>query len=84
VPLRDLWPLLPEAAFAPLTSDALLPVLLFHSDDWPKLGGLPFGATLAWIPHQVRALYGDDQVRLKEHFSRSVTHVLGCYHQCDP
>lgn len=29
VALRELWPLLPEAAFVPLTADAMLPVLLF-------------------------------------------------------
>ena len=27
VVLRELWPLLPEAAFVPLTADAMLPVL---------------------------------------------------------
>ena len=29
VALRELWPLLPETAFIPVTADAMLPVLMF-------------------------------------------------------
>ncbi|MBT8227941.1 MAG: hypothetical protein HKP61_01005 [Dactylosporangium sp.] len=68
VALRDLWPLLPNAVLVPLTSDALLPVLLFQSAT--GLAGRPsVGATLVWIPHRVRDLHGDDHAQLKQHFS---------------
>lgn len=66
VVLRDLWPLLPEAAFAPLTSDALFPVLLFFPEKRPEADTF-WAAQVSWIPRRVRDLYGDDRVRVKAH-----------------
>jgi hypothetical protein len=69
VALRELWPLLPETVDVPLTADVMLPVLLFFQDGWPKAG--PFArAEVNWIPRQVRDLYGQDRVGVKEHLDR--------------
>lgn len=69
VALRELWPLLPETVDVPLTADFMLPVLLFFQDGWSKTD--PFArAEVNWIPRQVRDLYGQDRVRVKEHLDR--------------
>jgi hypothetical protein len=66
VALRELWPILPESLFAPLTTNVMLPVLLFSPHAWPE--GAPFSqAEIAWIPRRVKDAYGDDPVRVKEH-----------------
>lgn len=66
VALRELWPLLPETVDVPFTADAMLPVLFFFQDGWPKIG--PFvGAEVKGIPRRVLDLYGQDRVRIKEH-----------------
>ena len=70
VALRELWPLLPESAFVPLTADAMLPVLLFSPHGWPEWRGVFSEAEIAWIPRRVKDLYGEDPVRVKEHLDR--------------
>jgi hypothetical protein len=67
--LRELWPLLPETADAPLTPGAMLPALLFFQDRWPAADTFN-GAEVHWIPRQVHDLYGQDRVRVKEHLDR--------------
>jgi hypothetical protein len=67
--LRDLWPLLSESAFVPLTADALLPVLLFSQDGWPDAAVFS-RAEINWIPHRVKDLYGEEPARVKEHLDR--------------
>jgi hypothetical protein len=63
--LRELWPLLPEAAFVPLNADATLPVLLFSPQG---RSDAPFShAEINWIPHRVRDLYGDDPAQVKKY-----------------
>lgn len=69
VALRELWPLLPETADVPLTADVMLPVLLFSQDGWPKTSTFA-RAEVNWIPRQVRDLYGQDRVRVKDHLDR--------------
>lgn len=69
VALRELWPLLPETATVPLTNDVLLPVLLLFPSGWPEAPSFS-EAEVCWIPHQVKALYGTDHARLKEHLDR--------------
>jgi YaaC-like Protein len=64
--LGELWPLLPEAAFVPLTTDVMLPALLFLQRGWPESAFFS-EATIAWIPHRVKDLHGDDPVRVKEY-----------------
>lgn len=69
VALRGLWPLLPEAAFVPLTADAMLPLLLF----FPIGYGQPVGfssAQVAWVPGRVREIHGGDAERVKEHLDQ--------------
>jgi len=66
VVLRDLWPLLPEAAFAPLTAEALFPVLLFFPEKWLEADTFS-AAQVSWIARRVRDLYGDDGARVKAH-----------------
>jgi hypothetical protein len=67
--LRDLWPLLPESAFVPLTPDAMLPVLLFFQNGWPEAAVFS-QAEINWIPRRVKDLYGEDPERGKEHLNR--------------
>lgn len=69
VALRELWPLLPETVDVPLTADVMFPALLFFQDRWPKTGTFTH-AEITWIPRQVRDLYGQDPVRVKEHLDR--------------
>jgi YaaC-like protein len=67
--LRELWPLLPESASVPLTTDAILPVLLFFPHGLPTASVFS-QAEIAWIPRRVKDLYGEDPVQLKEHLDR--------------
>lgn len=67
--LRELWPLLPETAEIPLTPSAMLPALLFFQDGWPEAATFA-RAEVDWIPRQVHDLYGQDQVRMKEHLDQ--------------
>lgn len=68
VALRQLWALLPEALFSPLTSDALLPVLCFLPSG---TFGFEFSeAEIAWIPHSVRDQCGDSPERVKDYLDR--------------
>jgi hypothetical protein len=67
--LRELWPLLPESAFVPLTADAMLPVLLFSRNGWPETSEFS-QAEVAWIPRRVKDLYGEDPARVKGHLDR--------------
>jgi hypothetical protein len=67
--LGDLWPLLPEAGFLPLTSDALFPVLLFSPHGGSLTGRFP-EAAINWIPRRVRDLYGEDPAMVKTHLDR--------------
>jgi hypothetical protein len=69
VALRELWPLLPESVLVPLTTDALLPVLIFSQTGWPHATVFS-GAEIDWIPGRVKDLYGDDPARIKEHLDR--------------
>ncbi|HTX86135.1 MAG TPA: YaaC family protein [Streptosporangiaceae bacterium] len=63
--LSELWPLLPEATFVPLNADSTLPVLFFAQHGQPDA---PFSqAEIAWIPHRVKDLYGDDPAQVKRH-----------------
>jgi hypothetical protein len=69
VALRDLWPLLLEAAFPPLTGDAMLPLLMF----FPSRHGLSAAfsqAEIAWVPERVRELCGGDPERVKKHLDQ--------------
>jgi hypothetical protein len=70
VALRELWPLLPESAFVPLTADAMLPMLLFFPHGWPEWRAAFSQAEIAWIPRRVKDLYGEDPARVKEHLDR--------------
>jgi YaaC-like Protein len=67
--LGELWPLLPESAFVPLTTGAMLPVLLFSQEGWPET--VVFSeAEINWIPLRVKEMYGDDPARVIEHLRR--------------
>lgn len=66
IALRELWPLLPESALVPLTTDAMLPVLLFSQQGWPDAAVFS-EAEINWIPRHVKDLYGEDPARVKEH-----------------
>ena len=66
IAVREFWPLLPEALFAPLSSQAILSVLSFSQDGWPD--AMVFShAELGWIPARVKELYGDDSARVGEY-----------------
>jgi hypothetical protein len=65
IALRELWPLLPESGLVPLTTDAMLPVLLFSQQGWPD--AVFSEAEINWIPRHVKDLYGEDPARVKEH-----------------
>jgi hypothetical protein len=67
--LRELWPLLPDSAFVPLTVDATLPVLLFSPHSFAHTVVFT-RAEIKGIPHRVKDLYGEDSVRLKQHLDR--------------
>jgi hypothetical protein len=69
VTVRELWALIPETAFVPLTDDVMFPVLLFFPDDWPR-GDVFSQAKVGWIPRRVREIYGTDRLRIKEHLDR--------------
>jgi hypothetical protein len=69
VALRDLRPLLLEAAFVPLTGDAVLPLLLFFPSRHDLLAAFS-QAQIAWIPTRVRELHGGDQDRVKEYLDQ--------------
>ncbi|WP_433535057.1 YaaC family protein [Micromonospora sp. CA-249363] len=74
--LSDLWPLLPEAAFVPLTNEVARPVLRFFP------GGFPYSevfsqAEVYWIPKQVRDLYGEDHLQVK-HYLNSYPSLADC------
>jgi hypothetical protein len=64
--LRDLWPLLPESIRIPLTTDALLPILMFSQAGWPEATEFS-DAKVCWIPGRVKDLYGDDPTQVQEH-----------------
>ena len=64
--LRDLWPLLPETVPVPLSTDAMLPALLFFQDGWPE--AVTFTeAAIDWLPRRVHDLYGQDIARVQQH-----------------
>ncbi len=65
-PLSELWPLLPETAFVPLTSEVARPVLLLFPSNWPNAGAFS-QAEICWIPKRVRDLYGEDHLQVKEY-----------------
>jgi hypothetical protein len=66
VALRDLWPLLLEAAFVPLTGDVMLPLLLFFRPGYDEPAAFSH-ADIAWVPRRVKELYGDNPMQVKEH-----------------
>lgn len=69
VVLCDLWPLLLEAAFVPLTADAVLPLLLFFHPGYDRPSAFS-RAKIAWVPGRVKDLYGGDPERVKEHLDQ--------------
>src|SRR5487761_31481 len=64
---HELWQLLPEAIFAPLTTDSTQPVLLFVAGSEVSHFAQ---ATIAWIPRHVKDLYGDDPAGVKDYLDR--------------
>ncbi|MGI5523047.1 YaaC family protein [Micromonospora sp. CA-259024] len=69
VRLGDLWPLIPESAWAPLDKQETLSAIMFSPGAWPQHHHL-YGAGLAWIRHAVPKLYGQDKESLARHFAR--------------
>ncbi|HEY0637632.1 MAG TPA: YaaC family protein [Pseudonocardiaceae bacterium] len=69
IALHELWPILPETAFNPLTSDFMFPALLFFQQGWPEEERFS-SARVSWIPPAVKGLCGDDPGRVVEYLAR--------------
>jgi hypothetical protein len=69
VNLGQLWPLLLESVFVPLSPEAKFPVLCFLPSGWPEPTVFS-QAEIAWIPRRIRDLYGEDSDHVKEHLNR--------------
>jgi hypothetical protein len=63
VEVRELWPLLPETAFVPLSTDPLTPVLLFSLDQ----DSATFShAKIDWIPARIKDSQGERPESVKQ------------------
>ncbi|MFI1994879.1 YaaC family protein [Actinoplanes sp. NPDC020271] len=67
ISLADLWPLVPESAWAPLVKGETLSAVMFTPGLWPQQN--LYGASLAWIRHAVPELCGQDKEKVARHFA---------------